>query len=171
MAGPAAAQEKFKAVTTFTVIADMAQNVAGDAAIVESITKPDAEIHNYQPTPGDIIAAQDADLILWNGLNLELVREVLPQSERRAERRGLRGRRADGHRRGTLYRQAQPACLDVAEAALIYVENIRKAFVEHDPENAETYRAMPPPIPSKIKATVEPIRRRWRPFPRSGAGW
>ncbi|WP_244421554.1 metal ABC transporter solute-binding protein, Zn/Mn family, partial [Allomesorhizobium alhagi] len=60
------------AVTTFTVIADIARNVAGDAAVVESITKPDAEIHNYQPTPGDLIKAQKADLILWNGLNLEL---------------------------------------------------------------------------------------------------
>ena len=66
------AQDKFKAITTFTVIADMAQQVAGDAAIVESITKPGAEIHNYQPTPRDLIRAQDADLILWNGLNLEL---------------------------------------------------------------------------------------------------
>ncbi|MBN9021130.1 MAG: zinc ABC transporter substrate-binding protein, partial [Rhizobiales bacterium] len=72
MPGPLAAADKFKAVTTFTVIADMAQNVAGDVAVVESITKPGAEIHNYQPTPGDILKAQDADLILWNGLNLEL---------------------------------------------------------------------------------------------------
>ena len=61
MTGPAAAQEKFKAVTTFTVIADIAQNVAGDAAIVELITKPNAEIHNYQPTPRDILRAQDAN--------------------------------------------------------------------------------------------------------------
>ena len=65
-------EEKFKAITTFTVIADMARNVAGDVAIVESITKAGAEIHGYQPTPRDIIKAQDADLILWNGLNLEL---------------------------------------------------------------------------------------------------
>ena len=65
------AQDRLKAVTTFTIIADMAQNVAGDAADVVSITKPGAEIHNYQPTPGDLIGAQDADLILWNGLNLE----------------------------------------------------------------------------------------------------
>lgn len=64
--------EKFKAVTTFTVIADIAQNVAGDAAIVESITKPGAEIHNYQPTPGDMVKVQDAKLVLWNGLELEL---------------------------------------------------------------------------------------------------
>ena len=68
---PALAQDKFKVVTTFTIIADMAQNVAGDAAIVESITKPGAEIHDYQPTPRDIVKAQDADLVLWNGMNLE----------------------------------------------------------------------------------------------------
>ena len=70
--GWAAEGGKFKAVTTFTVIADIARNVAGDAAIVESITKPGAEIHGYEPTPKDILRAQDADLILWNGLNLEL---------------------------------------------------------------------------------------------------
>ena len=63
---------KLKVVTTFTVIADIAANVAGDAAIVESVTRPNAEIHNYQPTPGDLLRAQGAGLILWNGLNLEL---------------------------------------------------------------------------------------------------
>ena len=113
---PAVAQDKFKAVTTFTVIADMARNVAGDAAIVESITKPGAEIHNYQPTPGDIQQAQDAELILWNGLNLELWFEKFFQNlQGRAGRRRLRRRRADGHRRRPLHRQAQPACLDVAD--------------------------------------------------------
>ena len=74
LALPASARNaggKFKVVTTFTVVADLAKNVAGDAAIVESITKPNAEIHNYQPTPGDILRAQDADLVIWNGLNLE----------------------------------------------------------------------------------------------------
>ncbi len=69
-ATPASAQEKFRVITTFTVIADMAQNVAGDAAVVSSITKPGAEIHDYQPTPGDIKRA-GAQLILSNGLNLE----------------------------------------------------------------------------------------------------
>ena len=65
-------EKKLKVITTFTVIADMAKNVAGNVAIVESITKPGAEIHGYSPTPRDILRAQDADLILWNGLNLEL---------------------------------------------------------------------------------------------------
>ena len=72
LAVPAAAQDRLKVVTTFTVLADMARQVAGDAAEVVSITKPGAEIHGYQPTPRDIVGAIDADLILWNGLNLEL---------------------------------------------------------------------------------------------------
>ncbi|MEL6436953.1 MAG: zinc ABC transporter substrate-binding protein, partial [Pseudomonadota bacterium] len=55
--------EKLKAVTTFTVIADMARNVAGDAATVESITKPGSEIHGYEPTPRDILRARDATLL------------------------------------------------------------------------------------------------------------
>jgi manganese/iron transport system substrate-binding protein len=59
-------------VTTFTILADMASNVAGDKADVVSIIKPGAEVHNYQPTPKDIVRAQDAGLILRNGLNLEL---------------------------------------------------------------------------------------------------
>ena len=68
----ALADEKMKVVTTFTVIADMAANVAGEAAEVVSVTKPGAEIHGYEPTPQDIVRASDADLILWNGMNLEL---------------------------------------------------------------------------------------------------
>ena len=68
----ASAAEKFKVITTFTIIADMAKNVAGHAAEVSSITKPGAEIHEYQPTPGDIKRAQGAQLILANGMNLEL---------------------------------------------------------------------------------------------------
>src|SRR5690554_5490398 len=69
----AAAQiEKLEVVTTSTCYADIACNVAGDATDVESITRPNEEIHEYQPTPGDIMRAQDADLTLWNGLNLEL---------------------------------------------------------------------------------------------------
>ena len=63
-ADAASSAPKFKVVTTFTIIADMARNVAGDAADVQSITKPSAEIHNYQPTPRDLVRAQGAQLVL-----------------------------------------------------------------------------------------------------------
>ncbi|WP_188578809.1 metal ABC transporter substrate-binding protein [Azorhizobium oxalatiphilum] len=160
---PAVAQEggaqKFKAVTTFTVIADMARNVAGDAAIVESITKPGAEIHEYQPTPGDIQRAQGAQLILSNGLNLELwfqrfyrnlkdVPEVVVSAG--VEPMGI----SDGPYRG----KPNPHAWMSPKNAILYVDNIRDAFVRHDPRNAATYTANADAYKRKIEAAISPIR-------------
>ena len=135
---PAQAQEKFKVITTFTVIADMAQNVAGDAADVSSITKPGAEIHEYQPTPGDIKRAQGAKLILANGLNLELwfarfyqhlngVPEVVVS----------KGIQPMGISDGPYNGKPNPHAWMSADNALIYVDNIRDALVKYDPANAQ----------------------------------
>jgi manganese/iron transport system substrate-binding protein len=160
LAGPAAAQEKFKAVTTFTVIADIAQNVAGEAAVVESITKPNAEIHNYQPTPGDILRAQDAKLIFWNGLNLEQWFERFFNNISGVPSVVVSdGVEPMGIAEGPYTGKPNPHAWMSPEAALIYVENIRKAFVEHDPENAETYNRNAAAYSEKIKAEVEPIRQ------------
>jgi manganese/iron transport system substrate-binding protein len=151
--------EKFKAITTFTVIADLAKNVAGDAAIVESITKPDAEIHNYQPTPGDILRAQDADLIIWNGLNLELWFEKFFRNLSEVPSVVIsEGVEPMGIAEGPYTGKPNPHAWMSPEAALIYVENIRKAFVEQDPANADAYNANAAAYSEKIKAVVAPVR-------------
>ena len=128
-------------LTTFTVLQDIAQNVAGDHLTVESITKPGAEIHGYEPTPKDIAKASDADLILDNGLNLELwfarfVDEIdVPH---------------------VVVSDGVPA-MDITEDAYagkpnphawmsptnvqIYVDNMVEAFTELDPEGATEYEA------------------------------
>ena len=69
---PVAKDQRPQVLTTFTVLADLARNVAGDRLLVRSIVKPGAEIHGYQPTPSDIERASTADLIVENGLGLEL---------------------------------------------------------------------------------------------------
>jgi manganese/iron transport system substrate-binding protein len=154
------------AVTTFTVIADIARNVAGDAAVVESITKPDAEIHNYQPTPGDLIKAQKADLILWNGLNLELWFEKFFSNLSDVPSVVVsEGVEPMGIAEGPYTGKPNPHAWMSPEAVLIYVENIRKAFAEHDPENAETYAKNAAAYSEKIKATVDPIRARLAAIP------
>ena len=140
-ATPASAQEKFRVITTFTVIADMAQNVAGDAAVVSSITKPGAEIHDYQPTPGDIKRAQGAQLILSNGLNLERwfarfyqhlqgVPEVVVSE----------GIQPMGISAGPYSGKPNPHAWMSADNALIYVDNIRDALVKYDPPHAAPFR-------------------------------
>lgn len=155
----AALAEKIKAVTTFTVIADIAQNVAGDAAIVESITKPGAEIHNYQPTPGDLIKAQDAKLVLWNGLGLELWFEKFFSRLKDVPNAVV----SDGVEpidisEGPYRGKPNPHAWMSPNAALIYVDNIRDAFVKNDPANADTYKANAEAYKTKIKATIDPIR-------------
>ena len=154
-----AATAKFKAVTTFTVIADMARNVAGDAAIVESVTKAGAEIHGYQPTPRDIIRAQGADLILWNGLNLELWFEQFFSNLSDIPSATLTdGIVPMGISEGEYSGKPNPHAWMSLTSALVYVDNIRDAFVEHDPNNADIYRANATVYKQEITETIEPLR-------------
>lgn len=126
-------------LTTFTVLADIASNVAGDDLRVESITKPGAEIHGYEPTPGDIRRASQADLILDNGMNLEawfnrfvadldvphvVVSDgVTPINIAEDAYQGL----------------PNPHAWMSPLNAMIYVENMVAAFAELDPDHAADY--------------------------------
>lgn len=160
MAQAAAAQGgEFKVVTTFTIIADMARNVGGDAAVVESITKAGAEIHGYEPTPGDIIRAQDADLILWNGLNLELWFEQFFRHLTEVPSATLsEGITPMGIAEGEYAGKPNPHAWMGLENALIYVDNIRDAMSEHDPENAAIYAANADAYKAEITAAIAPLR-------------
>jgi manganese/iron transport system substrate-binding protein len=164
--GTVYAAEKFKAVTTFTVIADIARNVAGDAATVESITKPGAEIHEYQPTPGDLIKAQGADLVLWNGLNLELWFEKFFSRLKNVPSAVVSdGVVPMGITEGPYSGKPNPHAWMSPTSALIYVDNIRDAFVKYDPGNAEAYKANAEKYKAEIKATIDPIRAEFTAIP------
>lgn len=153
-----ASDDKFKAVTTFTVIADMARNVAGDAAIVESVTKAGAEIHGYQPTPRDIIRAQDADLILWNGLNLELWFEQFFSNLKDVPSVTLTDGVVPMSISGGDYNgKPNPHAWMSTTSAMIYVDNIRDAFVKYDPENAVIYTANAETYKDEIAAVIKPL--------------
>jgi len=151
--------KRLKVVTTFTVIADLARNVAGDAADVESITKPNAEIHNYQPTPGDMLRAQDAGLVLWNGLNLELWFERFFRNLSDVPSAVVsEGIEPMGIAEGPYTGKPNPHAWMSPEVAVVYVENIRKAMSAADPANAAAYAANAAAYQEKIRATLEPIR-------------
>ncbi|WGD32275.1 zinc ABC transporter substrate-binding protein [Ancylobacter sp. WKF20] len=150
---------KFKVVTTFTIIADMARNVAGDAAVVESITKPGAEIHNYAPTPGDLQRAQGAQLILWNGLNLETWFQRFFQNLKGVPSVVV----SDGVEpmsisEGPYSGKPNPHAWMSPDNAARYVDNIRDALVKYDPANASTYTANAAAYKAKIAQAAAPIR-------------
>lgn len=156
---PAWAQEKFKVITTFTVIADMAKNVAGDAAEVSSITRPGAEIHEYQPTPGDIKRAQGAQLILANGMNLERWFQRFYQHLRGVpEVVVTAGITPLGITEGPYNGKPNPHAWMSADNALIYVNNIRDALVKYDPANAAVYKRNAEAYKANITRTMSPLR-------------
>ncbi|MDR0809279.1 MAG: metal ABC transporter substrate-binding protein [Gemmobacter sp.] len=161
LAGGASARDRLKVVTTFTVIADMARNVAGDAAEVVALTKPGAEIHGYEPTPQDIVRAQDADLILRNGLNLERWFERflanLGDIPSATLSDGIIPLPVAG---GTYEGKPNPHAWMGPDNALIYVDNIARMLAEHDPANAATYAANARSYKAAISAVIEPLRAR-----------
>lgn len=150
-----------RVVTTFTVIQDIAQNVAGTAAIVESITKPGAEIHDYQPTPLDVVKAQSADLVLWNGMNLERWFEKFFDNVKNVRSAVVTtGIAPMGIKEGPYEGKPNPHAWMSTASALIYVENIRKALSEADPANAAIYAKNAADYAAQIKAVDGPLRAR-----------
>ena len=128
-------------LTTFTVLADIAANVAGEHLQVESITRVGAEVHGYDPTPGDIARARRADLVLDNGLGLERWFEQFVD--------GLDAPHvvvSDGvdviDVTGDAYAgRPNPHAWMSPLQAQVYVRNIADAFVDLDPAHADDYRA------------------------------
>ncbi|MCA6961511.1 metal ABC transporter substrate-binding protein [Pectobacterium odoriferum] len=157
----AQAAEKLKVITTFTIIQDIAQNIAGDAATVESITKPGAEIHDYQPTPRDIVKAQSAQLVLWNGMNLERWFTRFFENVKNVPAVVVtEGITPLPIREGAYNGNPNPHAWMSPSNALIYIENIRKGLVQADPANAETYNRNAKAYAEKIKALDTPLRER-----------
>ncbi len=160
-------RKPFRVVTTFTIIQDIAQNVAGTAAIVESITKPGAEIHEYQPTPLDIVRSQSADLVLWNGFNLERWFEKFFQNVRDVPSATLTdGITPMGIAEGPYSGKPNPHAWMSPTNGLVYIDNVRQALARHDPANAETYAKNAAAYAATIKALDEPLRRRLAAIPK-----
>jgi manganese/iron transport system substrate-binding protein len=160
-----------RVVTTFTVIQDIAQNVAGTAAIVESITKPGAEIHDYQPTPLDVVKAQQADLVLWNGMGLERWFERFFDNVKGVESAVVtEGIVPVSIAEGPYNGKPNPHAWMSPSNALVYVVNIRRALSNADPANAAVYASNAAAYTEQIKALDEPLRKRLAAIP-EGQRW
>lgn len=150
---PQAHAEKLIAATSFTIIADMAQNIAGEHIEVVSITKAGAEIHDYKPTPKDILAVQDADIILSNGLNLERWFQRFLQDVRGVPHIIVtEGIVPISIYEGPYKDKPNPHAWMSIENALIYIANIERAFAALDPENAQSYAANAKAYATQISA-------------------
>ena len=154
------ANERMKVLTTFTVLADMAANVAGDAADIVSITKPGAEIHGYEPTPQDIVRGSNADLILWNGMNLELwFKQFLGNMTNVPSVILTDGINPISISSGNYQGKPNPHAWMGLDNAIIYIDNIRDALINHDPKNAQIYKINAKNYKNELRSTIIPLRK------------
>ena len=135
-------KDKPEVLTTFTVLADLARNVAGDRLKVRSIVKPGSEIHGYQPTPSDIEQASSADLIIENGLGLELWARKFTASAGDIPTVTL----SDGMEPLLIAEDAyagkpNPHAWMSPQRTMAYVEQLEQAFVQLDPAGADQFKA------------------------------
>ena len=153
------ANDKLKIVTTFTVIADIASHVAGDTADVISVTKPGAEIHSYQPTPQDLVRATDADLVLRNGLNLELwFEQFLDNLNSVPSITVSDGITPIAIRSGSYEGKPNPHAWMGLDNALIYIDNIANALATFDSKNKNQYLSNANTYKKQVRHTLEPLR-------------
>jgi manganese transport system substrate-binding protein len=134
-------EDKPVVLTTFTVLADVAKNVAGDKLTVESITKAGAEIHGYEPTPGDIRKASKADLILDNGLNLEAWFAQFVEGLDVPHAVVSEGVQVVSISEDSYQGKPNPHAWMSPVNVQIYVDNMVKAFSDLDPGNAGAFKA------------------------------
>ena len=152
-------KEKPEVLTTFTVLGDLAQNVAGDRLNVRSIVKPGSEIHGYQPTPSDIEQASSADLIVENGLGLELWARKFTAN-------------AGDIPTLTLSEGMEPLLIDEdayagkpnphawmsPQRTMIYVDQLEQAFSKLDPAGAEQFKANAVAYKSSLQVLDQELR-------------
>ena len=162
----ASAQERLKAVATFSILADFVKNVGGERVEVQALVGPNADAHVYQPSPGDAKALADAKVIFTNGLGFEgWIARLIKASGSKAPiivtTKGVKPRRADDdHGHG----DADPHAWQSVPNARIYVANIRDALAAADPAgksayeaNAAAYLAKLDALDAEVKAAVEKI--------------
>lgn len=141
---------KLQVVATFSIVHDIANQIGGDAVDLHSIVPLGTDPHEYTPLPEDIQKATDADLLLWNGLNMETGDGWF---ESLAE---VAGKEIDSSQVVEVSTGVEPKYLESSDgkgsqvnphafldpnAGMAYSQNIRDALVEVDPDHQEVYTA------------------------------
>lgn len=153
-----------KVIATTTMVADIAQNIAGDKLDVSSIVPTGSDPHTFEPIPADVEKIRQVQLVLMNGLSLEgWMNEFVANSGTKAEvaivTKGIETINSE------TYDTPDPHAWMDASNGIIYAENIKNAFVALDKENAavyeanfETYKTKLETLDQSIKARIEKIK-------------
>jgi len=161
-ASPTHAQNRLRAVATFSILGDLAKNVSGERADVAALVGPDGDVHVYAPTPADAKTVAAAKLVFVNGLGLEgWIDRLIAASGSKAPvvvaSRGIIPRKMADERDANRLVSDPHAWQSVADAE-IYVANISDGLIAADPSGKEIYRANTAAYLSKLDALDDEIK-------------
>ena len=127
-------------LASFTVLADIIENVAKDEFVVKSITKPGVEVHGYQPTPSDLIKASKAFVFIDNGFGFELWAEKFV-SNLQIKRVTISNRLEPIFISEDFYKgKPNPHAWISPKRGMIYVDVIVDSLSELKPSEAESFK-------------------------------
>jgi manganese/iron transport system substrate-binding protein len=163
--------DKPQVVSTSTIIADLTEKVGGDEIEHQGILEPGADPHVYEPTPQDSVALEKADLILYNGFNLE------PGIIKMINSTGIK---ANKYAVGEVVKplnfeykgqqEPDPHIWGDAQNAIAMTKAIRDRLIELSPEDAAEFKANAEELITELQqvdrwiskqiATIPPAKRK-----------
>ena len=149
---------KLNVVATNSIIADITKNIAGDKINLHSIVPVGQDPHEYEPLPEDVKKTSKADLIFYNGINLETGGNAwFTKLVENAQKKENKDYYAVSEGVDVIYLEGQnekgkedPHAWLNLENGIIYAQNIAKRLIEKDPDNKATYE-------KNLKAYIEKL--------------
>lgn len=168
-----AQDKKLKVVATNSIIADITKNIAGDKIDLHSIVPVGQDPHEYEPLPDDIKKTTQADLIFYNGINLETGGNAwftkLVENAKRVENKdyfavseGVKVIHLEGE--GETGKEDPHAWLNL-ENGVIYAKNIAKHLIEKDPSNKDFYQKNLDDYVAKLEALDKEAKTKFDAIP------
>ena len=166
--------EKLKVVATNSIIADITKNIAGDKIDLHSIVPVGQDPHEYEPLPDDVQKTSQADLIFYNGINLETGGNAwftkLVQNAKKEENKDYYAV-SDGVE--VIYLEGQnekgkedPHAWLNLENGMIYAKNIAKQLSAKDPKNKDFYEANLKNYLEKLEALDKEAKQKFNNIPK-----
>lgn len=143
-------------VVSFSILADMTREVAGEVAVVTSLVAANADAHVFEPTPKDAQRLKTADLVIVNGLRFEGWMDRLVKSS------GYKGPlvvATAGIEPRLVRSSADPHAWQSLKHAQTYVQNIADALARARPDQATAINARAASYSQKLKALDDDARK------------